>query len=655
MILFRIIRYCCIFTLFFFQFSPILLKSQTTKDYYNLGQTERESGYFSIALEIWLEAKNEMEKSGIVDPRIGIAFIELATENENIVLYEKATEMYLWAFSGTSLLEYIDTITEEVERIKPLLEDDEKKVWDTLLKDNDPGILSVIRKFWIKKDLTPATPLNERLTEHWERIAYARQNFKRSKRSPYGTDDRGTIYVQFGEPDRKDYGNLGDDIMELDRRFDEAGRTGIRKSLKLNSGNITINDILTLQFYPEFEVWTYYELADKDDGIYVFGKPHDDRFRLFDSIEELIPNAMFAKRNELNNHFLPGALVQLMYYHQLRFVNDFFSDRYYELENVWDSSIQSSSDPGPPRSGITKGTRQKFIVNDEYDHVKLYGPKEKTSFEYIPINISVSQVRLLDENNQPYVAVITTSSPDKIVYERLTGSVKKTVQNTTFAPVITLISRDENMQEIDRYSRSKLDTTYRVSTFLLDYEDIGDNYVLSADASMEIVNADDPGSSQKVPFLGKENFILDDPLVNTESQLVMSDLILGINTPVMIDRTQYPFPVIPVENVMSNENFAVYLEMYHLTIESDGVARYRISYQVDSRKKKGIFSRLFGGNAEPAISISADHSSRENRSEEHISFDISGLKPADYEFKVTVTDLLSGQEITRSENITIIK
>ena len=36
-------------------------------------------------------------------------------------------------------------------------------------------------------------------------------------------------------------------------------------------------------------------------------------------------------------------------------------------------------------------------------------------------------------------------------------------------------------------------------------------------------------------------------------------------------------------------------------------------------------------------------------------FDVYDLEPAEYEFKVTVTDLISGQEKTRLGKITIMK
>ena len=56
------------------------------------------------------------------------------------------------------------------------------------------------RRFWLQRDPTPVTPMNERLLEHLRRIAYARRKYSRA-REPY--DDRGIMYIRYGEPEYK--------------------------------------------------------------------------------------------------------------------------------------------------------------------------------------------------------------------------------------------------------------------------------------------------------------------------------------------------------------------------------------------------------------------------------------------------------------------
>lgn len=55
-----------------------------------------------------------------------------------------------------------------------------------------------LRRFWRLRDPTPTTPENERCIEHERRVAHARSRFYWPL-PPYW-DDRGRVYIQFGEP-----------------------------------------------------------------------------------------------------------------------------------------------------------------------------------------------------------------------------------------------------------------------------------------------------------------------------------------------------------------------------------------------------------------------------------------------------------------------
>jgi GWxTD domain-containing protein len=61
-----------------------------------------------------------------------------------------------------------------------------------------------IDNFWLRRDPTPATELNEFQTEHYERIAYANEHF--ASGIPGWKTDRGRIYINYGKPDRTETG-----------------------------------------------------------------------------------------------------------------------------------------------------------------------------------------------------------------------------------------------------------------------------------------------------------------------------------------------------------------------------------------------------------------------------------------------------------------
>ena len=60
---------------------------------------KREQGQWEKALRTWWAARNKLELTGEADPRIGIAFIELATGRGAKKYYGTASELYMWAFS----------------------------------------------------------------------------------------------------------------------------------------------------------------------------------------------------------------------------------------------------------------------------------------------------------------------------------------------------------------------------------------------------------------------------------------------------------------------------------------------------------------------------------------------------------------------------
>ena len=91
--------------------------------------------------------------------------------------------------------------------------------------------------------------------------------------------------------------------------------------------------------------------------------------------------------------------------------------------------------------------------NDKFDPVKLYSPKEKTSFEYVPVILSVSTFRQLDENNTPVVSFIVRSVPDESIYEFMDDRYRSLVEQFEYDPVYTLIVRDKNWNERDRVRR----------------------------------------------------------------------------------------------------------------------------------------------------------------------------------------------------------
>ncbi len=108
-------------------------------------------------------------------------------------------------------------------------------------------------KYWKKQDPTPTTDRNERYEEHHRRVEFADQNFS-AHRGRW--DDRGRIYVKYGEPDEREAHPLG------------SGPQGVgMESVTDDEGGLTMDLPLT----RGWELWTYSRLARQfkfvSDGI----------------------------------------------------------------------------------------------------------------------------------------------------------------------------------------------------------------------------------------------------------------------------------------------------------------------------------------------------------------------------------------------------
>jgi GWxTD domain-containing protein len=58
-----------------------------------------------------------------------------------------------------------------------------------------------IEQFWLRRDPTPGTKVNEFKEEHYRRIAYANEHFRPASGLPGWKTDRGRVYIMYGPPD----------------------------------------------------------------------------------------------------------------------------------------------------------------------------------------------------------------------------------------------------------------------------------------------------------------------------------------------------------------------------------------------------------------------------------------------------------------------
>ncbi len=83
------------------------------------------------------------------------------------------------------------------EDVVYIITQEERSVFEKLTTDEERE--QFIEQFWRRRDLDPATAVNEFRDEHYRRIAYANENFHCGLQG--WVTDRGRIYITFGPPD----------------------------------------------------------------------------------------------------------------------------------------------------------------------------------------------------------------------------------------------------------------------------------------------------------------------------------------------------------------------------------------------------------------------------------------------------------------------
>lgn len=622
---------------------PTITKSLTLNqlDLYDQGVVQRDSGNWHEALNIWLTARDSMLAQGVSDPRIGIDFIKLVTEQHATEYYEKASMMYFWGFSQTLSSEFKEDIEKEVERLSPLLQKERYADWLKLLRENDASINKLIKSFWMHKDPIPTTEENERLLEHWERIATARRKFKEDSSSVYGTDDRGPIYVKYGKPDAIYQGKLGTDQIEIMRWI--LHEFLIRQEIQRY--NTT----------PAYEIWIYSDLKSEQSTIFLFGKRGGfGKYGLRLGIEDFIPERAFRRSSVKNTGgILPGFMLQIMFYRELIGLDSFYLDRYRELEAIWANARASGR--FSPNHDVLHGLLSHYRSLDRANANLKYIPLDKSNAleRFTPLTLRYKKFRYLDKEHESRVCVFATSRTQSQL-EDINAIFFKRERKSRYKIRHILIEYDNEWNEIQRLVDYPAMNEINTSTFIISQTKKNAKYMLVAEEiklgerKAKIGETDIPDT---VKVIGIGSLLLGDitPLSDDSTKLEVSDLIVGLKTPVYVDTSlSYPFAVIPKDPVRKSQMLQIYLELYHLSLSADNKALFTIDCEIQRLKNKGKIAR-----GTEQLSQSFQFEAPERNIGKELELDISQLVPGEYELTVNVTDKIASKKKLRKASFTV--
>lgn len=656
---------------------------------YQQGLEQLYRGDVDEALTFW---ETHYSEESLVDARIGFEYVRIVTEQNFIERFEKATEMYYSALlngrGGNSRI----AVRQEIERLKPIVGDGIYRQWTHWWEDQEAKLGSDIRGYWIRLDPTPAHVVNERLIEHWQRIAEARDRFTKNSSTIYGTDERALIFVRYGEPDRVQSGLLTLQDMNIKKWLEQQiirrqrSTTAENENLEYDDKRLPQFQEQTLEFilyenhrYPEYEIWFYDDITVNSESTvpFIFGTNiHNDQFEMLRTIEEFIPERAYSTRlfeerdmvQFTRTGLTPALMLQMLYYEQLSNIDPFFEQR---LNSLRDMVLEQEREVYGGLDAEFRKESAELIQQQE-----LHAPRQLSTIESkIPsVPVSVYQYRFLDEDLTPVLVTFTESDPREAFMIDFTRNRVDTVS-------LNEIQRAQDITNIlPQYKLHHSLQTYNTNWELTDRKTAEPGFTIQRNpfqagastvfrsehthraqrsASAEIINTDETtrGPAFDTPYpefirgLGSVHYREPAPLSTNPDSLQVADLVLGygIDAENVSEEDIFPFYVANNQTIPWQETLALHFEVYNLEVQPSGFSRFELTYRILPVDESG---KVLTDQTEFILTL--NFTTDENRLVENLEIETADLMPGLYELRVRITDVNTGQQLDRHTRFEVL-
>ncbi len=204
------------------------IKEEDFYEYHNsfMKYEEASLSYNNYAYEDFIAAEGFFKKAIRTDPHRTDSYVHLSHLYSEAELYEPGIPLLKKAVQIDSLdknsylfMGYLyyktlnfDSSQSAYNKAFSLMTEDERKEFQdttsfflmTSGKTEGADADSIVNQFWTHKDPLYLTKYNERLLEHYSRVAYSNLMFSVAKQNVTGwKSDRGEIMVRYGEPERR--------------------------------------------------------------------------------------------------------------------------------------------------------------------------------------------------------------------------------------------------------------------------------------------------------------------------------------------------------------------------------------------------------------------------------------------------------------------
>lgn len=616
---------------------------------YRIGTAYVSQKKYTLALRIWEAALRRLqERNQPVPPPLADAYIRTALRNGTPETREEATAVYLdllrqagqTAVSDTSVL---GRYLRQMAVVLPASMQDRTglSVTPTLEVTVAPTAAagSLLVAWWRGQDQLPATPQNERLEEHLQRVAYAEHHYQDDGR----LDDRGLIYIRLGEPSQ---------ITMVDFDHPQFRDRVIRR-----------NPTLTEFDFPENEFWIY-EHLDRS-AYYLFVENEGNGRMTLSETQDLFPRYMRHGLSTIGRGYRKAySLVHTMeqVYRELGLYHEDFMERYTEASTAAAQldmrefaggpisvDQQSAFDFGQQMLSLTETQDAQHRLRREENVPSSYSTllEDTTPF---PVHVRYARFRDADgtTRTEVYWSVgIQGMVPSDVSVGTATDSYRIVRTGRHLTPTYQTKTSDQSAHVVHP-KRHRSNGVLQPQTWAVQ-GDTGlyhvalqwDQYRMASDSLVKrnIYRLD---SLTAFPS-NADRLLMSDvkPLTVPKDRSAQTTLRLE-------DTIPYPFTQLRPETPL-----ALYFEVYGLSKDENGRTRYTVSYEVRRWKKKGLWKRIFGGDDAQVTTTQTTYTGQARETEEYLFLEQSEWKMTEEEvtrlqIMVRVTDEHTGRTVQRA-------
>ena len=646
-----------------------------------------------------------------IRPKPVFLYIDLVARTESRDYYEKATQRFMLSLSGKKFSDKDSlALIEEMKMLRIITDEKTGRQLEDAAEKGVNRLAEQIRMIWTELDPTPVSPVNERMIEHRSRVQKAKTLFP-GENSDTGLDDRGEIWVRYGEPDvvydkpititRGDLYSFVSEFQYLSAGVPELSPYGtVRRSGSSTESSseegedqtsLSTKELINTQkqsyqivnrleevmaydpYATSFIIWIYRDIhsSSQDNLIFYFISNGENEYREVDSVDDWIPASYYnSSRRKSGIPFSPALALQYITYRRIMDIDKQFRDYWNRLER----ELFQNPHRHTPEQFQHLATRIRSENRSDTYLVQANTPVQKsTDLENIyEIPIDIHQYQMLNNRNEPVFTTFIESKAgqpfltdflntreqifgDEISHEE---ALQKLADWYRFEQGVELY--DSNMQLLGRfrgYPTLEVDAEANTpSTLLLDIPVPADSVKQIFYSRFENKHPESEMDSTRffpseLRGIGKEIRRQPDHFYEYQYKgLMLGDLIIGYRR-LNDEVARFPFFVSHDRKIPENENLVVHFEVYSLHAGTDSLAEFEVQYELIPENKKRF---LFWSKTED-ITGTLHFSTDRSQFRESLEFENLPLDKGSYTLNWTVQQKGGEISVTRTAEIKVVE